>query len=45
MRSDEPTERFGPELRDVTYELLDEATEDSIGLRTHRTRWRSGLDD
>lgn len=32
MRPDESTKRFARELRDVTYELLEEATEDSIGL-------------
>jgi hypothetical protein len=32
MRPDESTKPFDRELRDATYELLDEATEDSIGL-------------
>jgi hypothetical protein len=32
MRPDESTKHFDRELRDVTYELLEEATEDSIGL-------------
>jgi hypothetical protein len=32
MRPDESTKHFDRELREVTYELLEEATEDSIGL-------------
>lgn len=32
MRPDEATKRFDHELRDVAYEFLDEATEDSVGL-------------
>jgi hypothetical protein len=32
MRPDESTKHFAQDVRDVAFELLDEATEDSVGL-------------